>query len=312
MRNSITAFYISLLLTGTLAAQLQFATIPQPWLANGGGAVGGGIYFDLSVRGGVSISRLDCNLGSTAGTVGSIDVYTIAGSHRGMEFVPSAWTLAGTAACIAAGRDVPTPCTFAAPVQLPPGSYGVAICVNGVAHAYSNGNGANQSFSDPNLTSNHGAATNLCFGPAGLFVPRVWNGVIHYTTISNFASATPYGSGCSGIALSSQRPVEGSTMRVTVTNLPVGTGLGTLVLSPTRIDPGIQPFPGLASCFQHVALDDVVYFVPSGSSHLLQLAVPVGTLTGALVHAQAITFSPGINPLGVGSSNGLAWTIDIN
>jgi len=68
----------------------------------------------------------------------------------------------------------------------------------------------------------------------------------------------------------------------------------------------------LGNCLQHVGLDDVFTFFPTGGSHNLTFAVPTGTLTGVVVHSQAVTLTPGVNPLGVASSNGLTWTFDIN
>jgi len=114
------------------------------------------------------------------------------------------------------------------------------------------------------------------------------------------------------LGLSSQRPVEGTTMAVTISDIPPGTVLGTLILSALKFDPGIQPLPGLGSCVQHVGLNDVFYYLPTGPSHVLNFAVPTGTFTGAIINAQAVTLSPGTNPVGIASSNGLEWVIDVN
>lgn len=114
------------------------------------------------------------------------------------------------------------------------------------------------------------------------------------------------------LSLSSNRPVEGSTMVITVDNIAAGTVLGTLILGATRIDPGIQPFPGLGTCVQHVGLADVFYYLPARATETIHVPVPTGLLTGAVVHGQAVTLSPGLNALGVASSNGLEWLIDRN
>lgn len=114
------------------------------------------------------------------------------------------------------------------------------------------------------------------------------------------------------LSLSSDRPVEGSNMNITIDNIPAGTVLGTLVLSGTQFDPGIQPLPGLGLCVQHVGLDDVFYFLPTGSTHVVTFPVPATGFTGAQVFVQAVTLSPGVNSVGVASSNGIAWTVDAN
>lgn len=114
------------------------------------------------------------------------------------------------------------------------------------------------------------------------------------------------------LSLSSTRPVEGASMAITVDDIPSGTALGTVVLSPTQVFPGMQPFPGLGSCMQFVGLDNVSYFLPTGSTQVINVTIPSTGYTGVSVFAQAVTLSPGVNPLGVATSNGLEWVIDAN
>lgn len=111
------------------------------------------------------------------------------------------------------------------------------------------------------------------------------------------------------LGLSSARPVEGTTMAISITDIPPGTTLGTVILSPMQVLPGVQPFPGLGACQQFVGLDNVSYFTPFGSRHVLNVMIPATGFTGARVYAQAVTLSPGVNPLEVASSNGLEWVI---
>lgn len=114
------------------------------------------------------------------------------------------------------------------------------------------------------------------------------------------------------MSLSSGRPVEGTTINATIDNLPTSSIFGVLALSSGQVVPGIQPVPGLGSCVQLVASIDPVYFTPTGSTHVMPLAIPSGAFTGQTIYAQAIVLAPGFNPASVASSNGIAWTIDVN
>jgi len=114
------------------------------------------------------------------------------------------------------------------------------------------------------------------------------------------------------MTLSSTRPVQATTMVVTIANIPAGTVFGTLVLSAQQILPGIQPIPGLGTCVQLVGLNDVLTFLPSGPTQTFNMAVPAAQFTGAVFHTQAVTLSPTVNAAGVASSNGLSWTINPN
>jgi len=112
------------------------------------------------------------------------------------------------------------------------------------------------------------------------------------------------------MSLVSDRPVEGSNVTMTIAAIPAGTVLGTLILSPTQVFPGVQPIGGLGSCFQHVGLDNVSYFLPTGSTHVFSLGIPASGYTGAQVFLQSITLSPGVSAQGVAASNGLQWVVD--
>jgi len=114
------------------------------------------------------------------------------------------------------------------------------------------------------------------------------------------------------MSLTSGRPIEGTSMNVNIDNMPAGSIFGVVGLSGGQVFPGIQPIPGLGSCVQLIATIDPIYFLPTGTSHTLSLAIPTGTFTGSVVYAQAIALAPGFNAASVASSNGLIWTIDVN
>lgn len=114
------------------------------------------------------------------------------------------------------------------------------------------------------------------------------------------------------MALGSTRPVEGQTMTVNVSDIPQGTVVGVLVAGFQQILPGLQPIPGLGTCVLLAGLQSQILFLPTGNTHSLNLPIPVGVVRGLTFHSQVITLTPGINPAGVASSNGLSWTIDVN
>ncbi|MCA8948183.1 MAG: PKD domain-containing protein [Planctomycetes bacterium] len=171
-------------LAAALAAQSPLTTA---YATTSGGAVGGGVYFDLTVHSGQVITRLDGNYGQMPGTSGSIDVFVRPGTSAGFEGSSAGWTLAGSAPVTAQGVDVASPAIFMTPIALAPGSYGVAIRANGLSHKYTDGSTISQLHSTNEMTASFGQACNVCF--AGLpFAPRVWNGSLHYTPSDSLAA----------------------------------------------------------------------------------------------------------------------------
>jgi hypothetical protein len=66
-------------------------------------------------------------------------------------------------------------------------------------------------------------------------------------------------------------------------------------------------------CYQHIGLDVVVPFLPSGSAFLLPLSLPADpNFAGFIVQNQSAMLVPGINALGAVSSNGLELLLDLN
>lgn len=114
------------------------------------------------------------------------------------------------------------------------------------------------------------------------------------------------------LTLTSGRPVAGTTMTVTANDVPGGTAYGVLALSPTQLLPGLQPIGGLDSCVLSVGLDSILGFVPSGPSHVVNVAIPGAGFLGFTFHGQVLTLSPAVNPAGLASSNGITWRVDVN
>jgi hypothetical protein len=80
-----------------------------------------------------------------------------------------------------------------------------------------------------------------------------------------------------------------------------------------RHDPGIDlASNGMARCRQYVDLDVSRIFLVSGAIVSVPQAIPNSpSFAGVHVHCQAATFSPGFDPLGVISSNGLTLVLDV-
>jgi len=107
------------------------------------------------------------------------------------------------------------------------------------------------------------------------------------------------------------RPVLGRTVTLTSTNIPAGAAIGATVLSFTKHDPGIDLTSlGMPGCQQYVNLDSTQLFFPSGGTGSTTLFIPNNPIyTGMHVYAQSAAFAPGVNPLGVLSSNG--WDMQV-
>lgn len=177
------------------AAQCDLTTL---YATNNGGAVGGAVYFDLQITAPILVSGVDVNTTTAAGSPIGLTMYTTANTAFGNETNAGIWTSVATdnSSATSAGGNVPSTINFTSPVLMNPGNYGVALVASGPGgsfnHSYTNGNGANQTYSNAFYTLNAGTASNTPF--TAVFTPRVWNGTIHCLpangTYANF-SATP-------------------------------------------------------------------------------------------------------------------------
>jgi hypothetical protein len=149
--------------------------------SNGGGSLGGQIFFDAVVTdpAGIVVSQIDVNTGVAAGTPFSLSVFTHPNTSNGNYNSPGLWTLVTQGQGVAAGTNVPS-LVDVADFTLPPGPWGVSLVLDSSAgHRYTNGNGVNQFFFNPDLTLSLGAALNVPWTGTP-FSPRVWNGTIRY------------------------------------------------------------------------------------------------------------------------------------
>src|SRR5690606_24015901 len=167
------------LLAAPSVAQNRLTTL---FASDNGGSIGGAVYFDVTVTNGVRIVGIDVNTG-TAGPI-HMNVHTTAlgGSFIGNETNPAAWTLRSPAAGVGMGRDNPSPMVLAQPLQLVPGTYGVALEGVDFGHEYTDGTFTNQHYSDANLALALGSANNTAFTSTP-FNPRVANLTLRYTLL---------------------------------------------------------------------------------------------------------------------------------
>jgi len=176
--NFTCAFLLAFATAGAAAAQTcNGGVTAAPLLGGNQGNSGGAIYFNLTLTANVSITNLETNYLAGVGLPVGMTLWTTPTTHVGNEGNPAAWTQMamddGTS--VSSGPNVATSIVLAAPLNLTTGSYGIALVAVGSAHSYTNGNGANQNYTNGPYTLNAGSATNAPF-TVPVFTPRVWNG----------------------------------------------------------------------------------------------------------------------------------------
>ncbi len=126
----------------------------------------------------------------------------------------------------------------------------------------------------------------------------------------DISATLPFSTGDGNLPLTlnvPQRPVLGTTVNLTTTNVPNGTLVGGQVMSFTQYNPGL-PLTALGAdgCFQYVGADVSHLLLPSGPTVVFSFALPNNpALSGLVAYTQTATFSAGFNALGVIFSNGL-------
>jgi hypothetical protein len=123
--------------------------------------------------------------------------------------------------------------------------------------------------------------------------------------------------GASGAAVAlnaSARPIIGTTLNLTTTNIPNGTLLGLQIFSLTQYNPGVSLAGiGMPGCELYLGLDLMTTFLTPGSSASVPYTVPGDpSLAGITLMSQSATLTPGINPFGFASSNGVVMVLGMN
>jgi hypothetical protein len=220
--------FLCVLALGTLADRAAAQSITTLFASNNQGNVNGANYFDVTVTNALTVTMLDVNCGglSSVGSQFGVDVYTTPTTSNGNQTNMAAWTLVGSGTGIAAPTNTPVPVDVS-DFALAPGSYGIAIVFTGSTAnlGYTNGNGANQNYSNADIALVLGTATNVPF-TGGVFSPRVWNGTIYYNL-----------SGCTGnpaVYCTSRVNSAGCTPSIGATGTPSATAGSGFVLTTTN------------------------------------------------------------------------------
>lgn len=302
---------VTALPTAVLSTAASAQCLTTIYARNNGGSNGGAVYFDLQVinPAGITVTSLDTN---TADLVSiTLDVYTVAGSYIGNETNASAWTLASSGTGFGQGNNIPTSVDVA-DFPLTMGNYGIALVMGSSSgHDYTNGAGT---FSNADISLSVGAASNVPF-TGSPFTPRTWNGTVYYTAPGALpcATALSYGTGCGPAPLTLTAvglPQFGATVGLNTTNVPAGTQIGAVALGLAIFDPGISLGAAAPGCFQHCTLDAPLLWFPSGTTASSSLFVPNNmALVGVELGSQSISLTPGLNPLNIAASNGIALKV---
>lgn len=103
------------------------------------------------------------------------------------------------------------------------------------------------------------------------------------------------------------RPVLGTSIVLDTVDLPASAPLGVTIFSFTKHFPGLDLAGlGMPGCRQYVGLDASLLFLPTGGIGSQSFQVPnVAAFAGVTITSQSAAFVPGLNPLGVISSNGI-------
>jgi len=278
------------LLAPSASAQTGAFCLPtvNPFAQNNGGSAGGAVYFDMTVNAAVTVTDLVMNFSAAAGATVGVDVYTCPTSYVGNEANPAAWTMIASGSGTCAGTDGRTICTLGSPTLVTGGAYGVALVAVGTAHAYTNGTGANQNYSDSLLSLSLGAAGNVPFSGTP-FSPRVANIEICYSPGAGFAAHVPFGDSCgAGDPASYYEQFDGVNTTNDLGNTP---GLTAFWTGTTYvITPGAQPIvtPG-TNAINLGAGDDTITQVTLP----WPLQTAAGTITDVYVSSNGyVSFTP--------------------
>jgi hypothetical protein len=223
-----------------------------------------------------------------------------------------------------ATTNQPSAATFASPLHLPVGSYGLAMRYIGIVPRFVIGT-APAVVGDGDITLTMGAALSSTAAPftgASLLSPRLWSGTVYYQT-HNVTAASGYGffaPGCAGSMgtshLSANRPQFGTTLTVNVGNLPLSVAI--LMIGFSNTSSAFGPLPvsaaafGAPGCFGRVSPDATAFLIGSGNAAVLHFPIPLDTgLNGVRLFNQALVPDPGFNALGAVFGDAAAMIIGL-
>ncbi len=105
----------------------------------------------------------------------------------------------------------------------------------------------------------------------------------------------------------SPRPIIGTNVLVTASNVPAGAPFGAFLFGLTQFNPGVDLAPlGMPGCKQFLGIAASLVFLPTGSTGTMTYGVPNNAaFSGVHIQLQAASFAAGANATGVITSNGV-------
>lgn len=105
------------------------------------------------------------------------------------------------------------------------------------------------------------------------------------------------------------RPIQGTTQQIVLSNIVNPTGSFGMVLAGARV-PGLElGFAGMPGCFLYQTADIFFWFLMPLSPWPWAVAIPLDpSLTGSQITCQGVTLTPGVNAFGALSANGVELT----
>lgn len=287
-------------------------------------STGGTNMFDLTVSNptGIVLNALHVNSNVPNGNALQVNLWANPTGYLNNQTVPGVWRQVATASTTSRGPGARTLVTIPGGVYFAPGTYGIAVQQIGHSPIYTNLGGA-RTYSNADITINAGLTmADPLFTTGTVFLNRIWNGVLYYTTasIASDAGYGLFGLGCAGTNgvptnFATALPRLGQTMTVQMDNLPIGAAFYAIgfsrtlsLLGPLPLD--LAPF-GAPNCSLRVNPDVMVLAInPTGTTALQNLAIPNNLgLLGMRFYAQAASLDTPANTLGLVMSDAAAGVI---
>ncbi|MCC7066580.1 MAG: hypothetical protein IT456_27550, partial [Planctomycetes bacterium] len=176
---------------------------------------------------------------------------------------------------------------------------------------------------NPNPATAPGRVSTTLFTGGSGIVGRCWNGTLHYSTVGNGDQAGYgfFGPGCAGSLgttnLShSAPPVIGTTMNVTLNNLPSSAAILLTGFSNTASVFGPLPLSttpyGAPGCFARVSTDASRFLFGASNSAVWTFNIPNDPgVVGLNMYNQALVLDPGFNALGAVLSDAAGMMIGL-
>ncbi|MFO1078742.1 MAG: PKD domain-containing protein [Planctomycetota bacterium] len=300
---------------------------------NGLSAAGSGNTFDINVHNpnGVTICGLSMCPYMATPVIGTplgctIWVTDAAGGYLANHTNATVWRQVATGTGSFAGgtfsAPIPVPMALSNPIFLPSGTYGMAVHMttgSGVAYTTLT---AQTTYPGPDFDIIAGNGKGAPFN-ATANNPRAFNGTFHYSVrgSGDLAGYGFFGAGCAGSLgisslVASAPPAIGSTLNVTVNNLPVNVAIMLTGFSKTAWLLGALPFDlatyGAPGCKLRVSPDANLLILGAGGSAVWPFTIPNNAgLIGVNLYNQAVVLSPGTNAAGAVGSDAAGMMVGL-